>query len=155
MLGGIYFIEQYIMNVFTSFYSGLEEGMENKQKKVIHDATKIHPRDQQRMSIVDRSNKARHVTFQEEEVEIEVEVYVSITEDEIGTDVRKEKSHKIPKVKMPKNASVIVDDEDVIYLEEKRRKKIKVEHSQKVKANSEDPSENSKESREIITLGAI
>ena len=44
MLGGIYFIEQYIMNVFTSFYSGLEEGMENKKKVVIHDATNLHPR---------------------------------------------------------------------------------------------------------------
>ena len=85
------------MNVVISFYSGSEEDMENKKKVVIHDATKLHPRDQQRMSIVDKSNKDRQVTFEGEEVEIYVEEYVSITEDEIRIDVRKEKSQKIPK----------------------------------------------------------
>ena len=45
MLGGIHFIEQDIMNGVTGFYSGLEENMKKKQKIVIHDATKLHPRD--------------------------------------------------------------------------------------------------------------
>lgn len=33
MLGDIYFIEQDIMNVVNSLYSGSEEDMENKQAK--------------------------------------------------------------------------------------------------------------------------
>ena len=129
--------------------------MAKKKKKLIHDATRLHPRDQQRMSIVDKSRKARHVTFEDEEVETYAKEYVSITEDEIRTDVIKEKSHKIPKEKMPKNVSTLVNDEDVTYVEENlitdRRKKLKVDHSQKFMASSEDPSENSKGSREIIT----
>ena len=48
MLGGIHFIEQDIMNVINSFYLGSEEDMANKQKVVIHDATKLHPRDQKK-----------------------------------------------------------------------------------------------------------
>jgi len=55
---------------------------------------------------------------------------------------------------MPKNFYTLVDDEDVTYLEEKRRRKLKVDHSQKVMANSEDPNENSKERKEITTPGA-
>ena len=107
------------------------------------------------MPIVDKSSKVKHVTFEEEEVETKAEEYVAITEDEIRTDVRKEKTHKRPKVKMPKNVSILVDDENVTYLEENRRKKIKVGHSQNFKASSEDHSENSKERREIITSELI
>lgn len=55
---------------------------------------------------------------------------------------------------MPKMVSVLVDDEDVTYHEEKTRKKIKVYHFQNFKANSEDPSEYSEESKEIITWRA-
>ena len=98
---------------------------------------------------MDKSSKGRQVTFEDKEVETDVEEYVAmITEDDIRINSRKEKSHKRPKVTMLKNVSVLVDDENV------RRKKMKVEHSQVVISNSEDPSENSKESREIITLGA-
>ena len=92
-----------------------------------------------KMLLVDKSSKDRHVTFEYEEVETNVEEYVSITEDDIRTDVIKEKSHKRPKVKVPKNLSGLVDDENVTYLEEKRMKKIKIDHSQIVKANNEDP----------------
>jgi len=131
--------------------------MTNKQKKVLHDATRLHPRDQQRIPIVDKTSKDRQVTFEDEEVETEVEAeeYVAITKDEIRTDVRKEKINKIPKAKMPKNVFVLVDDEDVTYVEEtvitERRKKLKVDHSQKVMASSEDPTENQKGRRKIIT----
>lgn len=45
MLGDIHFIEQDIMNVVSSFYSGSEQNMINKQKVVIHDAIKLHARD--------------------------------------------------------------------------------------------------------------
>ena len=45
------------------------------------------------------------------------------------------------------NISVLVNDENV------RRKKSKVEHSEVIITNSQKPSETSKESREIITLG--
>lgn len=72
MLGGNYFIEQNIMNVVSSFYLGSEEDMENKQKIVIHDATKLHPRDQQRMSIVDKSSKGRHVTLKMRKLKLKV-----------------------------------------------------------------------------------
>ena len=99
---------------------------------------------------MDKSSKGRQVTSKDEEVETNTEEYVSITKDDISTDVRKEKSHKRPNVKIPRNVYVIVNDEN---LEEKRRKKMKVDHYQIVKANSEYPSENSKESREIITSG--
>ena len=62
-----------------------------KKKKKYNDATILYQRDQ--------SSKGRHVTFQNEKVEIEVEAeaedeeFVSISEDRIRTDVRKEKSH--------------------------------------------------------------
>jgi len=48
---------------------------------------------------------------------------------------------------MPRNVYVPVNDENV------RRKKMKFDHYKIVKANSEDPSEHSKEIREIITPG--
>ena len=140
--------------MFSTFLLRVRRIYGKQEKKVIHDATKLHPKDQQRISLVDKSSKGRHVTYEEEEVETEAEEYVAITEDEIRTDVRKDKIHKKPKQKMPKNVFILVDDEDVTYLEEKRRKKIKVDHSKKVMANSIDLSENSKERREIITLGA-
>ena len=139
------------MKVVNNFFLVSKEDMENKQKVVIHDATKLRLRNQQRIYILDKASKARHVTFKEDEVEIDAEEYVVITKDEIRTDVREEKSNKWPKVKIPKNVFVLVDDVNVTELEEKRRKKIKVGHSQIVKANSEDSSENSKESKEIIT----
>ena len=119
--------------------------MTNKQKVVIHDATKLHPRDQGKMPQMDKSSKGRHVTFEDEEVEVDTEEDVVVTEDDIGTDVRKEKIHKIPKVTMPKNKSVLVNGENVM------RNKSKVEHSKVVITNSQDPSETSRESREIIT----
>lgn len=93
---------------------------------------------------MDKSRKGRQVTFEDDEVETDTEEYVVITEDDIGTDVRKDKSNKIPKVTMPKNKCVLVNDENVM------RKKSKVEHSQVVITNSEDSSKTSKESREII-----
>lgn len=92
------------------------------------------------MPLVDKSSKGRHITFEDEEVETNIEEYVFVTEDEIGTDVRKEKSRKRPKVTMPKNVSVLVNDENFM------RKKSKVKHSQVVIINNENP-------REIITPG--
>ena len=65
MLGGIHFIEQDIMKFVNSFYSGLEEDMANKQKVVIHDATKLHPRDKKKRPPVDKSSKGRQVTFED------------------------------------------------------------------------------------------
>jgi len=110
-----------------------------------------------RMSIVDKSSKARYVTSEDDEVETKVEEYAVITEDEIRTNVRKEKSHKIPKEKIPKNVFVLVDDEDVTYVEEnlitERKKKLKLDHSRKFMAKNEDPSENSKGRKEIVTPG--
>ena len=87
------------------------------------------------MPLVDKSRKGIQVTFEDEEVEIDTKEYVAITENGIGTDVRKEKIHKRPKVTMPRIVSILVNDENV------RRKKIKVEHSQVVITNNEDPSE--------------
>ena len=87
-----------------------------------------------KMPLVDKSSKGRHVTFEDEEVETDAEEYVAITEDDIRTDVRKEKSHKRPKVTMPMNVFVLVNDENV------RRKKMKVEHSQVVISNGRYPS---------------
>jgi len=48
MLGDINFIENDIINIVSSFYSVSEEDMANKQNVVIHDATKLHPRDQKK-----------------------------------------------------------------------------------------------------------
>lgn len=92
---------------------------------------------------MDKSSKRRQVTFEDEEVETDNEEYVFITEDDIGT----EKSRKRPKVTMPKNKSVTVNDENVM------KKKSKVEDFEVVITNSQEPSETSKESREIITPG--
>ena len=133
MLGGIYFIEKYIMNVVSSFYLGSEEDMENKQKMVIHDTTKLHPRDQERMYIVDKSRKGRQVTFEDDKVETRSEEYVVVTENDIGT----EKSRKRPKVIIPKNKSVSVNDENVM------RKKSKVEHFEVVITNNQEPRKTS------------
>ena len=80
------------MNVVAIFHEYEEEDMRKKPKKKLHDATRLYHRDQ--------SSKGRHVTFQNEEVEVEVEAEdedeecVSIFEDRIRTNVRKEKSHK-------------------------------------------------------------
>ena len=89
---------------------------------------------------MDKSSKGKQVTFEDDEVEIDNEAYVAITEDDIGT----EKSRKRPKVTMPKNKSV----ENVMT------KKSKVEDFEVVITSSQEPSETSKESREIITPGA-
>ena len=105
------------MKVISSFYSVSEEDMENKQNVVIDDATKLHPKNQEKRPLVDKSSKGKQVTFKDDEVEIDSEAYVAITEDDIGT----KKSHKKPKVTMPKNKSVTVNDENVM------KKKSKVE----------------------------
>ena len=116
--------------------------MANKKKVVIHDATKLHPRDQERKKpLVDKSSKGRQVTFEDEEVEPGSEEYVVITEDGIGT----KKSRKRPKVTMPKNNFVLVNDENVM------REKSKVEHFEVVITNRQEPSETSKGCRGIIT----
>ena len=93
---------------------------------------------------MDKSSKGRHVTFEDDEVETESEAYVVVTED----DIELEKSHKRPKVTMPKNKSVTVNDENVM------KKKSIVEDFEVVITSSQEPSETSKESREIITPGA-
>ena len=90
------------MKVVTSFYSVLEEHMENKQNVVIDDATKLHPKDQKKRPLLDKSSKGKQVTFEGNEVETDSEAYVVVTEDDIGI----EKSRKRPKVTMPKNKSV-------------------------------------------------
>ena len=54
------------------------------------------------MSIEDKSSKGRQVIFKDEEVETDAEEYVSIIEDDIRTDVQKEKSHERPEVTMPR-----------------------------------------------------
>jgi len=82
------------------------------------------------MSLVDKSNKGRHVTFEDEEVDFDTEEYVVVTKDDIGTDFLKEKRRKRPKITMPKNKFVLVNDENVM------RKKSKVEHSEVVFTNS-------------------
>ena len=90
--------------------------------------------------LVNKSSKGRQVTF-DEGIENGSEEYVVITEDDIGT----EKRYKRPKVKIPKNKSLTVNDENVM------KKKSKVEHFEVVITNSQEPSETSKESRETIT----
>ena len=125
------------MKVVSSFYLVSEEDMENKQNVVIDNATKLHPKNQKKRPLVDKSSKGKQVTFEDDEFEIDNEAYVAITEDDIGT----EKSHKGPKVKMPKNKSV----ENVMT------KKSKVEDFDVVITSSQEPNETSKESREIIT----
>ena len=94
--------------------------------------------------LVDKYSKGRQVTFEGEEVETGSEEYVVVTEDDIGT----EKSRKRPKVTMAKNKSVTVNDENVM------KKKLKVEDFEVIITNIQEPSETSKESREIITPGA-
>ena len=69
---------------------------------------------------MDKSIKGRQVAFEDEEVETNTEEYVFVTEDDIGTDVRKEKSRKRPNETMPKNVSILVNDENVM------RKKLKL-----------------------------
>ena len=89
---------------------------------------------------MDKSSKGKQVTFENDEVEIDNEAYVAITEDDIGT----EEGRKRPKVTMPKNRS----------LENVMTKKSRVEDLEVVITNSQEPSETSKESKEIITPGA-
>ena len=81
------------MKVVSSFYSVSEENMENRQNEVVDNATKLHPKNQKKRSLVDKSSKGKQVTFENDEVEIDDETYVVITEDDIVT----EKSHKIQK----------------------------------------------------------
>lgn len=128
------------MKVVSSFYSVSEEDMENKQNVVIDDATKLHSKNQKERPLVDKYSKGKQVIFEVNEVEIESEAYVAITEDDIGT----KKSHKRPKVTMPKNKSV----GNVMT------KKSKVKDFVVVITSSQEPSKTSKESREIITPGA-
>ena len=128
------------MKVVSSFYSVSEENMENRQNEVIDNATKLHPKNQKKRSLVDKSSKGKGVTFENDEVEIDDETYVVITEDDIGT----EKSHKNPKVTMPKNNS----GGNVMT------KKSRVDDFEAVITSSQEPSETSKESRDIITPGA-
>jgi len=90
--------------------------------------------------LVDKSSKGRQVTFQDDEVQTYSETYVALTKDDIGT----EKSCKRPKVTIPKNKSI----ENVMM------KKSKVKDFEVVITSSQEPSETSKESREIITRGA-
>jgi hypothetical protein len=89
---------------------------------------------------VDKSSKGRQVTFEGDEVETDSEAYVAIIKD----DIRIEKSRKIPKVTMPKNNS----GGTVMT------KKSRVDDFEAVITSSQEPSETSKESREIITPGA-
>ena len=63
------------MKVVSSFYSVSEEDMENKQNVVIDDATKLHPKDQKKRPLVDKSSKGRQVTFEDDEVETDSEEY--------------------------------------------------------------------------------
>ena len=86
---------------------------------------------------MDKSNKGRQVTFEDDEVETGSEAYVVVTKDDIGT----EKSRKRPKVTMPKNKSVTVNDENVM------KKKNKVEDFELVITSSKEPNETSKERR--------
>lgn len=46
------------------------------------------------MPLVDKCSKGIHVSFEDEEVETDPEEYVVVIEDDIGTEIRKEKSHK-------------------------------------------------------------
>jgi len=128
------------MKVVSSFYSVSEEDMENKQNVLIDDTTKLHRKDQKKMPLVDKSNKGRQVTFEDDEVETDSEAYVVVAEDDIGT----EKSCKRPKITMSKNKSV----ENVMT------KKSKVEDFEVVITSGQEPGETSKESREIVTPGA-
>ena len=84
--------------------------------------------------------KGKQVTFEGNEVETDSEAYVAITEDDIGT----EKSCKRPKVTTPKNK----------FVDNVMTKKNKVEYFEVVITSNQEPSETSKESREIITPGA-
>ena len=104
-----------------------EEDMENRQNEVIDNATKLHPKNQKKRPPVDKSSKGKQVTFENDEVEIDNETYVVITEDDIGT----EKSHKKPKVTMPKNNS----------FGNVMTKKSKVDDFEAVITSSQEPSE--------------
>jgi len=128
------------MKVVSYFYSVSEEDMENKQNVVIDDVTKLNPNDQKKRPLVDKFSKGRQATFEDDEVETDSEAYIVVTEDDIGT----KKSCKRLKVTMPKNKSV----ENVMM------KKSKVEDFEVVITSSQEHSETSKESREIITPGA-
>ena len=90
--------------------------------------------------LVDKSSKGKQVTFEDDEVEIDNEAYVAITED----DIEIVEGRKRPKVTMAKNRS----------LQNVKTKKSRVEDLEVVITSSQEPSETSKESREIITPGA-
>ena len=90
------------MKVVSNFYSVSEEDMENMKNVVIDDATKLHPKNQKKRPLVDKSSKGKQVTFEDDEVETDSEAYVVVIEYDIGT----KKSSKRPKVTMPKNKSV-------------------------------------------------
>lgn len=143
------------MDMVGNFHTKLEEDMRKKQKKLLHDATRLHTEDEQIIPIMDQSSKGKHVIFEDEDDE--VEKYVSITENDIRTDVGNEKSHKRSKIKIPSNVSLPFDDEEIAYVEENmitpRKNKSKVDHSEKIMDNNEYQSESSKGSREIITPG--
>ena len=128
------------MKVVSSFYLVSEEDMENKKNVVIDDATKLHLKNQKKRPLVDKSSKGKQVTFEDDEVEIDNEAYVAITED----DIEIVEGRKRPKVTMAKNRS----------LQNVKTKKSRVEDLEVVITSSQEPSETSKESREIITPGA-
>ena len=100
MVGGIHYIENDIMNVVSHFYSVSEEDMQNMENVVIDDATKLHPKNQKKRHLVDKSSKGKQVTFEDDEVENEA--YVAITED----DIEIVEGRKRPKVTMAKNRSL-------------------------------------------------
>ena len=100
-------------------------------------------------------NKVKHVAF--EDVEAEAKKYATISE-EIRTIVEKEKRNKTPKRKMAKDISLLANDEELVYQEEDmltdKKKKSNLGQLVKVMSSSEEQTERSKGSREIITPGA-
>ena len=100
MVGGIHYIENDIMNIVNHFYSVSEEDMQNMENVVIDDATKLHPKNQKKRPLVDKSSKGKQVTFEDDEVDNEA--YVAITED----DIEIVEGRKRPKVTMAKNRSL-------------------------------------------------
>ena len=85
------------MKVVSHFYSVSEEDMQNMENVVIDDATKLHPKNQKKRPLVDKSSKGKQVTFEDDEVDNEA--YVAITEDDIEiVEGRKRPKQQCPRI---------------------------------------------------------
>ena len=103
-----------------------------------------------------QSSKPKHVSFGD--VEHETQNYDRISEEEIRNVAQKEKTNQTPKRKIAKDVSLLPHDGELVYkrtdmLYNKTRKS-NIGEPIKVVSSSEEQTESSNGSKEIITPGA-